>query len=145
MQTGNSENKVARMLNKKATKNTRQMTNQGFTLVEVMIGMAIFFIGFLAVGSMQIAAINGNSGAREATEAATLATDQLETLIALPYASIVDGGWTDGAYTVSWDVVDGTPLLSTPLPNTKTITVTVEWLQRGPRSFAVTYMKADNL
>ena len=135
------------MLNKKVIKNTRQMTNRGFTLVEVMIGMAIFFIGFMAVGSMQIAAINGNSGAREATEAATRATEKLETLIALPYESIVDGGWTDptGAYDVSWDVVDGTPLLSTPLPNTKTITVTVEWLQRGPRSFVVTYMKADNL
>jgi prepilin-type N-terminal cleavage/methylation domain-containing protein len=128
------------MLNKKVTKNTRQMTNRGFTLVEVMIGMAIFFIGFMAVGSMQILAINGNSGAREATEAATRATDQLETLIALPYDSIVDGGWTDGAYSVSWDVLPDTPLL-----NTKTITVTVDWLHRGPRSFAVTYMKTDNL
>ena len=129
------------MLNKKMTKRTKQISNEGFTLVEVMIGMAIFFIGFLAVGSMQIAAINGNSGAREATEAATRATDQLETLIALPYDSIVGGGpVTDGAYTVTWDVTD-----DTPLPNTKTITVTVDWLHRGPRSFEVTYMKTANL
>jgi prepilin-type N-terminal cleavage/methylation domain-containing protein len=129
------------MLSKKMTKNARQLTNRGFTLVEVMIGMAIFFIGFLAVGSMQIAAINGNSGAREATEAATRATDQLETLIALPYDSIVDGGpVTDGAYTVRWEVAP-----DTPLENTKTITVTVDWLQRGPRSFVVSYIKADNL
>jgi type IV pilus assembly protein PilV len=90
---------------------------------------------------MQIAAINGNSGAREATEAATRAADQLETLIALPFDSIVDGGpITDGAYTVTWDVTD-----DTPLPNTKTITVTVDWLHRGPRSFEVTYMKTANL
>ena len=134
------------MLNKKVTKRSKQMTNEGFTLVEVMIGMAIFLIGFLAVGSMQIAAINGNAGAREATEAATRATDQLETLIALPYGSIVDGGpATDGAYTVSWAVVDGTAALNTPLPDTKTITVTVDWQQRGPRSFVATYMKANNL
>jgi prepilin-type N-terminal cleavage/methylation domain-containing protein len=134
------------MLNKKLTKRTKQMTNEGFTLVEVMIGMAIFLIGFLAVGSMQIAAISGNAGAREATEAATRATSQLEALIALPYDSIVSGGpVTDGAYTVSWAVLDGTPALNTPLPNTKTITVTVTWLQRGPRSFEVTYMKANNL
>jgi prepilin-type N-terminal cleavage/methylation domain-containing protein len=133
------------MLNKNVTKRSKQMTNEGFTLVEVMIGMAIFLIGFLAVGSMQIAAINGNAGAREATEAATRATNQLETLIALPYDSIVAGGpVTDGAYTVSWAVLDGTAALNTPLPNTKTITVTVTWLQRGPRSFAVTYMKTDN-
>ena len=134
------------MLNKKVIKNTRQMTNGGFTLVEVMIGMAIFFIGFLAVGSMQITAINGNAGAREATEAATRATSQLETLIALPYDSIVGGGSvTDGAYRVSWEVLDEIESPSTVLPNTKTITVTVDWLQRGPRSFVVTYMKADNL
>ena len=131
------------MLSKKVIKNARQMTNRGFTLVEVMIGMAIFLIGFLAVGSMQIAAINGNAGAREATEAATRATDQLETLIALPYESIVSGGPVtdaDGVYTVRWDVV-----LDTPLEDTKTITVTVDWQQHGPRSFVVTYMKADNL
>jgi prepilin-type N-terminal cleavage/methylation domain-containing protein len=134
------------MFNKKVTKRTKQMTNEGFTLVEVMIGMAIFLIGFLAVGSMQIAAINGNAGAREATEAATRATNQLETLIALPYDSIVSRGpVTNGAYTVSWDVVNGTSSLDTPLPDTKTITVTVDWLQRGPRSFVVTYMKTGNL
>jgi prepilin-type N-terminal cleavage/methylation domain-containing protein len=129
------------MLNKKVTKRTKQMTNEGFTLVEVMIGMAIFLIGFLAVGSMQVTAINGNASARESTEAATRATDQLETLIALPYDSIGGGGPdTQGAYTTSWAVLD-----DTPLPNTKTITVTVNWLQRGPRSFDVTYIKTDNL
>ena len=129
------------MLHKFTTENTKQMTNEGFTLVEVMIGMAIFFIGFLAIGSLQLTAINGNAGAREATEAATRATDQLETLIALPYDSIVGGGpVTDGAYTVSWAVVD-----DSPLPNTKTITVTVNWEQRGPRTFQVDYMKTDNL
>jgi type IV pilus assembly protein PilV len=129
------------MSNKNKTKSTKQIANGGFTLVEVMIGMAIFFIGFLAIGSLQITAINGNAAAREATEAATRATDQLETLIAIPYDSIVSGGpVTDGAYTLSWAVLD-----DTPLPNTKTITVTVNWQQRGPRTFEVNYMKTDNL
>ena len=128
------------MLNKKKTEFTKQMTNRGFTLVKVMIGMAIFSIGFLAVGSMQITAINGNAGAREATEAATRATDQLETLISLPYDNIVGGGpVTNGAYTVSWAAVE------TLSPKFKTITVTVDWEQRGPRSFVVTYMKTGNL
>ena len=134
------------MLEKKVTKNTKQLTNGGFTLVEVMIGMAIFLIGFLAVGSLQTKAINGNSGAREATEAATRATDQLETLIAMPYNSIDDGGpVTNGAYTVSWEVLDFAASPTTVLPNTKTITVTVTWLDPGPRSFVVTYMKTGNL
>jgi type IV pilus assembly protein PilV len=129
------------MLNNLMTRSTKQLTDEGFTLVEVMIGMAIFFIGFLAIGSLQLTAINGNAGAREATEAATRATDQLESLIALPYDSIVGGGpVTDGAYTVSWAVVN-----DSPLPNTKTITVTVDWEQRGPRTFQVDYTKTENL
>ena len=129
------------MFSKKMTKNDKQMNNRGFTLVEVMIAMAIFLIGFLALGSLQMIAINGNAGGRKATEAATRATNQLETLIVLPYDSIVGGGpVTDGAYTTSWSVLD-----DTPLPNSKTITVTVDYLHRGPRSFDVTYMKTDNL
>lgn len=134
------------MLSKKMTKIDKQMNNRGVTLVEVMIGMAIFLIGFLAVGSLQVTAITGNTAARKATEAATRATNQLETLIALPFESIDDGGpVTDGAYTVSWEVLDEIESPSTVLPNTKTITVTVTWEQRGPRSFEVTYMKANNL
>ena len=81
--------------------------SDGFTLVEVMIGMAIFLIGFLAVGSMQLSAVSNNTGAREATEAATRAAGRLETLISLPYENIVSGGpETDGAYDVSWTVTD---------------------------------------
>ena len=133
--------KVVVMSGKTTAKSERHMNDRGFSLMEVMIAMVIFVIGFLAVGSMQISAIRGNGGAREATEAATRATDQLETLIALPYDRIVSGGpVTQGAYTVSWNVAD-----DTPLPNIKTITVTVNWLDRGPRSFEATYMKADNI
>ncbi len=66
--------------------------NKGFTIVEVMIGMAIFVIGYLAVASLQIVAIKGDTSARKTTEAATLAADRLETLIVLPYEDIGDGG-----------------------------------------------------
>lgn len=62
--------------------------NKGFTLVEVMIGMAIFVIGYLAVASMQIVAIKGDTNGRKTTEAATLAADQLETLMVLPLSLI---------------------------------------------------------
>ena len=116
------------------------INQKGFTLVEVMIGMAIFVIGYLAVGSMQMLAIKGNSSARKTTEAATLAADQMETLIVLPYENIDSGGPViQGAYTVDWQVADG------PLPNTKSITVTVSWQHRGPRDFKATYIKTANI
>jgi prepilin-type N-terminal cleavage/methylation domain-containing protein len=133
--------KGSKMLNKNLTKMIWRKGDEGFTLVEVMIGMAIFFIGFLAVGTMQLSAVKGNTTAREATEAATRATSRLETLIALPYDSIEGpDSVTDGAYKVSWNVAE-----EYPLPNTKTITVTVDWHDRGPRSFEVTYTKTRNL
>ena len=115
--------------------------NKGFTLVEVMIGMAIFVIGYLAVASMQMVAIKGGTSARKTTEAATLAADRLESLIVLPFDDIGDGGpVTEGAYRVVWQVADDSPLL-----NTKTITVTVTWQQGHQRSFVATYIKSANI
>ena len=117
------------------------LNDKGLTLVEVMIGMAIFVIGYLAVASMQIVAIKGDTSARKITEAATLAADRLETLIVLPYENIAAGGpLTEGAYTVNWQVAE-----NSPLPNTKTITVIVNWQQGYERSFEATYVKTANL
>ena len=42
--------------------------HHGFTLIEVLIAMAIFSIGILAVGAMQISSTNSNAGARIQTE-----------------------------------------------------------------------------
>lgn len=121
-------------------KPTNRIDDQGFTLVEVMIGMAIFVIGYLAVASMQMVAINGDAGARKTTEAATMAADQLETLIALPYDNLENGGSiSEGIYTISWQIDP-----DDPLPNTKTITVTVNWQHRGPRNFEASYVKTTN-
>lgn len=115
--------------------------NKGFTIVEVMVGMAIFVIGYLAVASMQMVAIKGDTSARKTTEAATLAADRLETLIVLPYDNIASGGpVTEGAYQVSWQVDE-----DALLPNTKTITVKVEWQHGGPRQFEASYTKTANL
>ena len=119
--------------------------DKGFTLVEVMIGMAIFIIGYLAVASMQMVAIKGDTGARKVTEAATLAADRLETLMVLPYDNIdIDppdnvGSVIQGAYTVNWKFEPG------PLPNTKTITITVNWQHGGTRTFEASYIRSVNI
>ena len=57
----------------------------GFTLIEVMIALAIFAIGILALAALQITAINQNSGSRMQTEAAAMAEQLMERLMALPY------------------------------------------------------------
>ena len=129
----------------KEKKNNMASNNKGFTLVEVMIGMAIFVIGYLAVASMQMVAIKGDANARKTTEAATLAADRLETLMVLPYDNIdIDppdnvGSMIQGAYTVNWKFEPG------PLPNTKTITITVNWQHGGTRNFEASYIRSANI
>jgi len=61
--------------------------DSGFTLIEVLMAMTIFLIGFLAVASMQIAAVNGNTSARMRTSASILAADIVEQLMRCPYDS----------------------------------------------------------
>ena len=65
---------------------TRQIrSNSGFTLIEILIAIAIFAIGILAVSAMQISSVKGNAIARGVTEKASLAADRMEKLLALPY------------------------------------------------------------
>ena len=58
----------------------------GFTLIELIVAIAILTIGLLAVGSMQIAGIGGNRLAYRTTEAVTLAQDRMERLLFRPFA-----------------------------------------------------------
>jgi type IV pilus modification protein PilV len=59
--------------------------NGGFTLIEVLIAVAIFSIGILGVVAMQSGSIKGNTSARGVTDIAVIATDRLEMLRSLPY------------------------------------------------------------
>ncbi|MCK5099930.1 MAG: prepilin-type N-terminal cleavage/methylation domain-containing protein [Desulfobacteraceae bacterium] len=72
-----------------------KLSQQGFTILEIMIAMAIFAIGILGVAQMQIQAVNANAYSRLSTEAVTFAQGQVEQLLSLPYdhAFLVD---TDG-------------------------------------------------
>jgi prepilin-type N-terminal cleavage/methylation domain-containing protein len=117
----------------------------GFTLVEVMIAVAIFSIGILATWALQNGSTRGNTKSRHLTAAAMSASDRLERLVHLPYthADLTAGGHTPaaeadgidnnydgqidepgeaGALRLSWQVVDDAPIV-----RTKTITVNVVW------------------
>ena len=59
--------------------------NSGFTLIEVLIAMGIFAIGFLAVGMMQINALNTTNSARRTTEAVAIGQERTEWLRVLPF------------------------------------------------------------
>ena len=89
---------------------------RGFTLVEVMIAMAIFAIGFLAIAGLQIQSINSNAAARMQSEATTAAVDELERLMSLPYEhpDLDEAGGVQqrqvGSYSVNWQITDEAPI-----------------------------------
>ena len=146
----------------------KKINSDGFTLIEVLIAIAIFSIGILAVGAMQVSSVKDNSIARGVTEKASLAADRMEKLISLPYANAlltagehsvaassftlatdgidndndgqIDEAGEAGFITISWNVQD-----DTPLTGTKTIDVTVTRTSAfgGQRRITLTSIKAD--
>ncbi len=59
--------------------------NQGFTLIESLIAMLVLTIGILAVNTMQISSIRGNTSANKLTVASTLAGNSYERLLNVSY------------------------------------------------------------
>ena len=116
--------------------------SRGYTLIEILIAMAIFSIGILAVGAMQINSANSNTGARIHTEEYTWVVDQIERLTALDYDDddldpndfhSVD----QGPYTVSWTVVD-----DSPVEDAKRIAVTATGAHRRAQPITIDFIKA---
>lgn len=122
----------------------RKFNDKGFTLMEVLIAIAIFSIGILGVASLQISSVNYNSYARKVTEATTLGVETMENLMILPYdADELDPGANpqqivNDPYTVSWNVTEDTGL------SLKTINMTVTWSERGnTKRIFLNYMKSQ--
>jgi prepilin-type N-terminal cleavage/methylation domain-containing protein len=61
---------------------------KGFTLVEVMVAVAILSFGILAVAAMQNAALLGTNKSNSVTEATTVAVDRMERLFAIPFDTL---------------------------------------------------------
>jgi type IV pilus modification protein PilV len=102
--------------------------NKGFTLIEVLIAVVILTIGLLALVSVAVMVIKGNSLNKMRTTATTLANEQFETLKNTNYDGI--------ASSASWSTVTGFPGYERRWTVTtsgfqKTIVMDVRWLWLG--------------
>jgi len=64
---------------------TAHASQQGFTLIEVLIAVAILTIGLLAAGVMQMSALRGNANAKQLFRSAVWSADRFEQLLDRPF------------------------------------------------------------
>lgn len=92
-----------------------------------MVAMSILLIGLLAIVTQWPAGAQMVYQSRNQTQAAVMAEAVLEELAVTDFPSIDSGYRLDGPYQVFWIVTDG------PIPDCKTVEVTVRWFWRNER------------
>ena len=131
----------------KSKRSAAKRKEGGFSLVELMIAIALLSIGILTMMTMQVNSIRTNASARRITQSATIGADRVEKLIGLPYTDDLllpesEHTFVDGRYTIQWQVSPD----HHPIENVKTIQVTVTTQEAGqPRSTTYVYYKADEI
>ena len=135
------------MPNIRSIKTHQPPDDSGFTFVEVLIVIAIFSIGVLAVASMQVTSINVNASARMSGEATALAANQLEALMMVDYgddalnpAKNPEHEIVRGAYTVNWVVTDS-DIDGDGNNDSKTILVTVRAANPRAKDIKIQYIR----
>jgi prepilin-type N-terminal cleavage/methylation domain-containing protein len=100
---------------------------EGFTLIEIMIAVAIISIGLLALGGLQVSLIRGNALSQRMTAAISVAEQKMEQVKNTSYTNIEAESATQIQasgfnFTRQVIVID-----NSPLANTKTVNVAVTW------------------
>ena len=127
---------------KRATTPARATRASGFTLIEIMIAMAIVGFGLMALAAMQLQALRFGSSGKHVSQAAVIARVKMEEFQRLPWAGIAATSWTtpvtqyaeveseggtvnEQTYGLSWRVAD---LIAN---RTRAIDVQVTWDEPG--------------
>lgn len=97
----------------------------GFTLIEVLVAMAIAAVGFLGLAATHIASVRATAIGRNMGIATNVATERLETMRRLPYDSIVSGSPT--AVTRGHTTFTSTATVAAIGTTSKKVTMGVSW------------------
>lgn len=126
---------------------------KGYMLMEALISIAIFAIGFLAVATLVFSATRNNTNGNILTQANMLARQKLEQLKSTPDITMLpadlttfsDGPWDGngnpgGIYTRTWTIQD-----ALKFNTSREIRVTVNWTRRGQnRSIVLSTLTRGN-
>jgi type IV pilus assembly protein PilV len=111
-------------------------TEEGFTLVEIMIALVVLSIGLIALAGLQVSAIRGNVFSKRMTTAVSVATERIEQIKNTPYENIQSESSTQVTASNMNFTRQVTVTNNSPLVNTKTVNVAVTW-KDGSKSFTV--------
>ncbi len=110
-------------------------------LIELMIGLALVSVGILGLNSLAISAMRGNLTSRLTDQGTRLAQQKIEQIKSAGYAAAAVGtvvesnldaaGNGGGSFTRTTVIAAGT------VPTTRTITVTVRWVDQTWRTISV--------
>lgn len=141
--------------------NDRTLSSQGFSLLEVVIALAIFSIGIVGLYNIQTRTIGQNYTANRITTAVNWGAEKVEDLLGLSYQDLkdnnndgtsglgnsttvtADGSETtpDGVYTLLWNVA-----VNRPIYRTKIIRIIVTSQRAGTgRLVDIEYVKHEGL
>jgi prepilin-type N-terminal cleavage/methylation domain-containing protein len=116
---------------------------KGFTLIEVGAGLIILAIGILGIATMQIIATKSGYFSSNVTQATFFAQERLEYLKNLPYndSNLSSGQHNEGTisetiFSRQCNIVEDT---GNPM---KTITVTVQWVDRRNHSISISTIRS---
>jgi len=118
---------------------------QGYTIIEVLMAMAMFTLGFLALATLQTKSISQIARSRMQTEATTMAVESLERLISLPYSHAEldqknnPHRLKEGGYTIEWNIQDDVPVTAT-----KTIVIQVTGANPLAKPITISFVKGLN-
>lgn len=96
---------------------------KGFSLIEVLIAIAVFAIGSLGIVAMFYSTNGGIRLSNDMTEAVFIAEDYLARTMQGSYMGMRPGNFAEGKYTVNVNITPNPPVTG----NLANITVTVSW------------------
>jgi len=121
----------------------RNKNENGFTLIEVVAGLMILGIGLLAIASMQVTSIKSGDFSNHVTQATIFAQDKLENLKNLSYSDPDLGSGQHHEDIIPGTIFSRQVQIAEDTGNSmKTITVTVQWIDRGSHSISFSTIRS---
>lgn len=106
-----------------------QRNEQGFSLLELLIAVAILSVGLLGAAGLQATAINGNLHGNTISQATVLAQNVIEEIRDTDYEAVNETNYPGTENNVDGTIFNRSVLIedNVPLNELKRITVTVSW------------------